>query len=89
MIKLLAGILYLIILINAQRQVVGLKICINILKENLKYLDLSSIELGGSYTPAKKGEDAVGYQGRKDVNIITRFSYLITKELYCKCSLCK
>ena len=41
------------------------KIWINILKENLKYLDLSSIELDGSHTPAKNGGEAIGYQKRK------------------------
>lgn len=41
------------------------KIWINILKENRKYLDLSSIEFDGSHTSAKNGGDAVGYQGRK------------------------
>jgi transposase len=44
------------------------KIWINILKENLKHLDLSSIELDGSHTPSKNGGDAVGYQGRKAAN---------------------
>jgi transposase len=44
------------------------KIWVNILKENLKYLDLSSLELDGSHTPAKNGGDAVGYQGRKAAN---------------------
>jgi transposase len=37
----------------------------NFLKENHAYLDLSSIQLDGSHTPAKNGGDAVGYQGRK------------------------
>ena len=41
---------------------------INILRKNLKYLDLSSIEFDGSHTPAKNGGDAVGYQGRKACN---------------------
>lgn len=41
------------------------KIWVNLLKLNLKYLDLSSVELDGSHTPAKNGGDAVGYQGRK------------------------
>lgn len=41
------------------------KIWVNILSQNLKHLDLSSIELDGSHTPAKNGGDAVGYQGRK------------------------
>ena len=41
------------------------KIWINILKENRKYLDLSSVEFDGSHTPCKNGGDAVGYQGRK------------------------
>ena len=44
------------------------KIWINILTNNLKYLDLSSIEFDGSHTPAKNGGDAVGYQGRKAIN---------------------
>jgi len=43
------------------------KIWIHILTNNLKYLDLSSIELDGSHTPAKNGGEAVGYQGRKAV----------------------
>jgi hypothetical protein len=38
------------------------------LANNLKYLDLSSVELDGSHTPAKNGGDAVGYQGRKASN---------------------
>ena len=41
---------------------------INMLTQNLKYLDLSSIEFDGSHTPAKNGGDAVGYQGRKACN---------------------
>ena len=44
------------------------KIWVNILKENLKHLDLSSIELDGSHTPAKNGGNAVGYQDRKAAN---------------------
>jgi transposase len=41
------------------------KIWINILKQNLGHLDLSSMELDGSHTLAKNGGGAVGYQGRK------------------------
>lgn len=41
------------------------KIWVNMLANNLKHLDLSSMELDGSHTPAKNGGDAVGYQGRK------------------------
>lgn len=41
------------------------KVWINLLKSNYKYLDLSSVELDGSHTPAKNGGAAVGYQGRK------------------------
>lgn len=44
------------------------KIWINILSQNSKYLDLSSVEFDGSHTPAKNGGDAVGYQGRKSSN---------------------
>ena len=43
-------------------------IWINMLTQNRKYLDLSSVELDGSHTPAKNGGDAVGYQGRKACN---------------------
>lgn len=43
-------------------------IWIHILLKNRKFLDLSSIELDGSHTPAKNGGDAVGYQGRKACN---------------------
>ncbi len=35
------------------------------LKSNLQYLDLSSVEFDGSHIPAKNGGDATGYQGRK------------------------
>lgn len=41
------------------------KVWIHILTPNLKHLDLSSIELDGSQTPAKNAGEAVGYQGRK------------------------
>jgi transposase len=40
-------------------------IWVNMLANNLKHLDLSSMELDGSHTPTKNGGDAVGYQGRK------------------------
>lgn len=43
------------------------KIWINILTNNLEYLDLSSIEFDGSHTPAKNGGDAVGYQAERPV----------------------
>lgn len=41
------------------------KVWINILASNRQHLDLSSIQLDGSHTPAKRGGEAVGYQGRK------------------------
>lgn len=44
------------------------KIWVALLSSNLKYLDLSSIQFDGSHTPAKNGDDAVGYQGRKACN---------------------
>lgn len=43
-------------------------IWINMLSQNRKHLDLSSVEFDGSHTPAKNGGDAVGYQGRKACN---------------------
>jgi len=36
-----------------------------LLGSNHKYLDMSSVQLDGSHTPAKNGGAAVGYQGRK------------------------
>lgn len=41
------------------------KIWVYILKENKKILDLSSVQLDGSHTPAKRGGEKVAYQGRK------------------------
>jgi len=36
-----------------------------LLKHHKNILDMSSVELDGSHTPAKRGGEAVGYQGRK------------------------
>lgn len=41
------------------------KVWINVLASNRCFLDLSSIQLDGSHTPAKRGGEAVSYQGRK------------------------
>lgn len=41
------------------------KAWIELLSSNKKMLDLSSVQLDGSHTPAKRGGAAVGYQGRK------------------------
>lgn len=41
------------------------KVWLNILASNRHFLDLSSVQLDGSHTPAKRGGEAVGYQGRK------------------------
>lgn len=38
---------------------------IALLGSNHQYLDLSSVQLDGSHTPAKNGGAAIGYQGRK------------------------
>lgn len=38
---------------------------INMLSCNKRHLDLSSGQFDGSHTPAKRGGEAVGYQGRK------------------------
>jgi hypothetical protein len=43
------------------------KIWINILSQNLQFLDLSSAEFDGSHTPAKNGGDGVGYQAGRPV----------------------
>lgn len=44
------------------------KVWISILSSNRKHLDLSCIQLDGSHTLAKRGGEAVGYQGRKASN---------------------
>ena len=41
------------------------QIWLSVLEAHRSYLDLSSIELDGSHTPAKNGGEAFGYQGRK------------------------
>lgn len=41
------------------------KVWLSILSSNRHFLDLSSIQLDGSHTPAKRGGEAVSYQGRK------------------------
>lgn len=41
------------------------KVWLEILKTNRQYLDMSSVQLDGSHTPAKRGGEEVGYQGRK------------------------
>jgi transposase len=38
---------------------------INLLRTHRSYVDLSCAQLDGSHTPAKRGGEAVGYQGRK------------------------
>jgi transposase len=44
------------------------KIWINLLASHHAYLDLSCAQLDGSHTLAKKGGEAIGYQGRKAAN---------------------
>lgn len=41
------------------------RVWVELLRANRMHLDLSSIQLDGSHTPAKNGGEAVGYQGRK------------------------
>lgn len=41
------------------------RIWVSMLRANRTLLDLSSVQLDGSHTPAKNGGMAVGYQGRK------------------------
>lgn len=41
------------------------KVWIELIKANHQLLDLSSIQLDGSHTPAKNGGQQIGYQGRK------------------------
>ena len=42
-----------------------------LLRENKAHLDCSSVQLDGSRTSAKNGEEAVGYQGRKKARTTT------------------
>ena len=41
------------------------RVWLNVLRLNKRFLDLPSLQLDGSHTPAKNGGQAVGYQGRK------------------------
>lgn len=41
------------------------KVWIHLLLSNKQWLDMSTVQLDGSHTPAKRGGEAVGYQGRK------------------------
>ena len=41
------------------------KVWIELLKDNHTLLDLSSMQLDGSHTPAKNGGEHIGYQNRK------------------------
>lgn len=47
------------------------RVWLNVLRLNKRFLDLSSIQLDGSHTPAKNGGQAVGYQGRKAAKTTT------------------
>jgi hypothetical protein len=42
-----------------------------LLRENGAHLDCSSAQPDGGHTPAKKGGEAVGYQGRKKTRTTT------------------
>jgi transposase len=44
------------------------KVWIEVLKANHKLLHLSSMQLDGSHTPAKKGGEHIGYQSRKSAH---------------------
>ena len=44
---------------------------LRLLRENGAHLACSSVQLDGSHTPAKNGEEAVGYQGRKKARTTT------------------
>jgi transposase len=47
------------------------RVWLNVLRLNKRFLDLSSIQLDGSHTPAKNGGQAVGYQARKAAKTTT------------------
>jgi transposase len=47
------------------------KVWIELLKVNHKHLDLSSMQLDGSQTPAKNGGEHIGYQWRKSARTTT------------------
>ena len=50
-----------------------------VLKINKAFLDMSSTELDGSHTPAKRGGEAVAYQGRKKAKT-TNMLFLTDKQ---------
>lgn len=41
------------------------RVWVELLRSNHKHLDLSSVQIDGSHTVAKRGGEAIGYQGRK------------------------
>lgn len=45
---------------------------VSVLQRHKRFLDLSSVQLDGSHTPAKNGGAAVGYQGRKKARTTTQ-----------------
>lgn len=45
---------------------------LSLLRRQRRFLDLSSVQLDGSHTPAKNGGAAVGYQGRKKARTTTQ-----------------
>jgi len=47
------------------------RVWLNVLRLNKRFLDLSTIQLDGSHTPANNGGQAVGYQGRKATKTTT------------------
>lgn len=47
------------------------RVWLHVLRLNKRFLDLSSLQLDGSHTPAKNGGGAVGYQGRKAAKTTT------------------
>ena len=52
------------------------QVWINLLQTNRDLIDLSTAQLDGSHTPAKRGGEGVGYQGRKSCK--TSYSFILS-----------
>ncbi|GAB3793536.1 hypothetical protein GCM10028819_05360 [Spirosoma humi] len=62
------------------------QVWLNVLRLNRRFLDLSSLQLDGSHTPAKNGGQAVGYQGRKATKTTTSLFLADNKGLMLACA---
>lgn len=63
------------------------RVWLNVLRLNKRFLDLSSMQLYGSHTPAKNGPQAVGYQGHKAAKTTTSLFFADNSGVMLACSI--